>query len=93
MAKVSTVAHAVAEVVAPAPASGSGLMVRANVAVAGVQGPLLTFMVRVMTPPADISVVPKVYVGVVELILVKEPLPLLVQETVPLVYAYPAGII
>jgi hypothetical protein len=59
MANVSALAHTVAVVVAPGVAAGRGLMVRANVAVAGVHGPLLTFMVRVMTGPPVVSVAPK----------------------------------
>jgi len=75
----------VSVVTGPAVAVGRRSMVSANVADAWVHWPLSdTVIVRVIRPPRVLSLVPKVYVGlVVVLPEVNVPSPLLIHEMVP----------
>ena len=88
-------AHAVADVVAPAVAVGGFFMIRKNCTVAGVHGLVpVTVMVNVLIPPLVPSLVPKEYVGVTVLPpLVNAPSPLELHEMVPFLATYPAGMV
>ena len=91
---VADVAQTEAVEVAPAVAVGAGTIVREKVAVAAGHTPALaTCIVRTFAPPLAISLVPKLYVGVVVVPLVKVPSPVEVHEMVPFVAVYPPGIL
>ena len=70
---------------------GDGYMVSVNVALAGRHMPLsMTVIVRVIMPPIELSLGPKVYVGVaVVLPAVNVPSPVVVQAIFPLAAVYP----
>jgi hypothetical protein len=92
------VAQTVAVLVAPAVATGSGVMVRLNVVLAGAQiPPSSTVMVSVTVAPEAISAALKLYVGVSVPLLVKVPFVpdvlLAVQVIEPFVDPYPDGMV
>jgi hypothetical protein len=92
MAKESRLEQTVAELVPPAEATGTGIIVRVKVVRAGGhEPPLLTVIVSVMGMPAVISFGPKVYVGVAVVALMKVPSPLELHNFVPLADEYPGG--
>jgi len=94
----SVAAHIVAELVAPAVATGRGLILSVNAVVAGGHTPPSpTDMVSVMGTGDVLSAVPKVYLGVAVVPLVNVPSPLVLQVIPvpgdPFVAVYPAGIL